>query len=1033
MRSKFKWIFTLLVAFTMQFSFAQQKTVTGTVTSEGKALPGATVSIAGTQLGTQTDENGKFSIKANQGDVLEIAFFGKVSQTATVGAGNVVNVTLANDSAATEIEVVQIAFGINRKKTNVASNYTTVKSAEINQAAAPNAVIALVGKVSGLQINTLNSSVNSTPRIVINGNRSITGNNQALIVIDNVVSTAAILQTLPPNAIENMNVIKGAQGGALYGEQGRNGVIIVNTKKGSSQGGKLTVDYAASMDFQEVAYLPKRQTRYGQGWFGDHIAIENGAWGAEMNGQLLPVGLPQADGSVVMAPYVGDDQNIKDFFRTGTVKQNTITLNGGTLKDGYAGLTIGRLDNDFIVKGDELKRTTFLFKAGKQLGKMAVEGNVFYSSQKAYTTTATLYSELLQTATNIPVSQFENSGINGHWNVYYRNPYWTRENVRNSATSDLFNGQANLTYTFNKNISAVWRANTRMSNATNVNYTNAFTRADDTYNSYANRIVVSNYADNSTFNRVINSDFLVNFDYELTSKLDFSANIGNTVTDNYTKTNGVGGTELNVAGFYNYTNVLKPTLASGLDNRYLRFRNIAVFGNFDFNYGKFLNLNLTARNDWTSRIDPGLYSVFYPSAGLTFTPTALDGVKGKVLNFAKAYVSYNKTGNGDFVAAYDINQIGVSQAGYPFGNLASFGVDQTAVDPLIKPEVIATTDFGLSLGFFNDRVTFDAQYFISNTTDLATVATTSSTSGYATFLTNIGALETKGYNVDLGVTPVKTDNFTWNVKANLSHNKSIVKELAKGADEINLQQPDATMGIFAVVGEEFPTIKGIGYQRDANGNVIVDATTGSPLYTDKFVKLGTANADYVLGLTNSLTYKNLKFTAVVDYRSGGEFFSATRQQLAWSGHLIESAENGRNGGFIYPGSVIDNPATATVGDYIPNTNVVTGGNSAQTYQEFFEDDNNASNAENNILDASAFKVRELSLNYSLGKKALKNTPVTAINFGINARNLFMVLPKANRNYSDPEASNTTGNAQGYSPIGNYPNTRTYGVSVNVTF
>lgn len=1031
MRSKFKWIFTLLVAFTMQFSFAQQKTVTGTVTSDGAALPGATVSITGTQQGTQTDENGKFSIKASQGDVLEFSFLGKDTKTATVGAGNVVNVTLS--TKANEIEVVQIAFGINRKKTNVASNYTTVKSAEINQAAAPNAVIALVGKVSGLQINTLNSSVNSTPRIVINGNRSITGNNQALIVIDNVVSTAAVLQSLPPNAIDNMNVIKGAQGGALYGEQGRNGVIIVNTKKGSSKEGKLTVDYAASMDFQEVAYLPTRQTRYGQGWFGDQIAIENGAWGAEMNGQLLPVGLPQVDGSVIMAPYVGDDQNIKDFFKTGTVKQNTITLNGGSLKDGYAGLTIGRLENDFIVKGDELKRTTFLFKAGKQLGKMAVEGNVFYSSQRTNSTTAGLYSQLLQTATNIPVGQFANSGNNGHWNVYYRNPFWTRDNVRNSDLSDSFNAQANLTYTFNKNISAVWRGNTRLSNVGSTSYTNAFTSADDTYNSYSNRIVISNYADSSSFGRVINSDFLVNFDYELTSKLDFSANIGNTINDSYSKTNSVGGTELNVDGFYNYTNVLKPTLASGLNNTFFRSRNVALFGNFDFNYGKFLNLNLTARNDWTSRLDKSENSVFYPSAGLTFTPTALDGVKGKVLNFAKLYVSYNKTGNSDFVGAYNVNQIGVSQAGYPYGDIASFGINASAVDPLIRPEVIATTDLGASFGFFNDRVTLDAQYYISNTTDLATRATTSSASGYASFLTNIGELETKGFNIDLGVTPVKTDNFTWNIKANLSHYKSIVKELAKGADEINLQQPDANMGIFAVVGEEFPTIKGIGYQRDANGNVIVDANTGSPLYTDKFVKLGTATPDYILGLTNSLTYRNLKFTAVVDYRSGGEFFSATRQQLAWSGHLIESAENGRNGGFIYPGSVIDNPATATVGDYIPNTNVVTGGNTAQTYQEFFEDDNNASNAENNVLDASAFKVRELSLNYSLGKKALKNTPINALNFGINARNLFMVLPKANRNYSDPEASNTTGNAQGYSPIGNYPNTRTYGVSVNVTF
>lgn len=213
---------------TIHFYIFQEKMITGTVTSEGVPLPGATIVIAGTQIGTQTDAYGKYSIKVKQGDVLEFSFLGKETKAFTVGAGNIINVTLSSSS--TEIECVQIAYGITRKKTNVASNYMQVKNAEISHATSPNASIALKGKVSGLQINTLNTSANQTPRIVINGNRSITGNNNALIVIDGIVSDAKSLQNLPPNEITNINTIKGAQGGALYGEQGRNGVLIISTK-----------------------------------------------------------------------------------------------------------------------------------------------------------------------------------------------------------------------------------------------------------------------------------------------------------------------------------------------------------------------------------------------------------------------------------------------------------------------------------------------------------------------------------------------------------------------------------------------------------------------------------------------------------------------------------------------------------------------------------------------------------------------------------------------------------------------------------
>ncbi len=451
--------------------------------------------------------------------------------------------------ATTMDEVVVTTMGVKRKKDDITYNYSQVKREELTQASAPNAVTALVGKVSGLQINTVSSSVNPVNRIVINGPRSITGDNQALVVIDNVISTATVLQSLPPDVIENVNVIKGLQGAALYGEQGRNGVIIVTTKRGSSAESKLDISFKSSMDFQQVSYLPERQTRYGQGWFGEHIAIENGAWGAEMNGQLVPTGLPQADGSYIMAPYKGNSNNIKDFFQTGSVKQNTLTVSGGSVDNGYGLLSVGHLDNEFVVAGDELKRTNFLFKGGKRLNKLLVEGNVNYYTQSQRNTTAGLCSQLLQTPTNIPVDQFANAGINHHWTVYYRSPFWTRDNVRGLSRLDALNAQASLTYEVNKNITAVWRGNVRTNSSSTTSYTNAFTAQDDIYNSTSNRIVISSFFDGTSFSRAIYSDLLLNFNYELTKDLDFSATVGNNIQDNYARANQVGGSRFGYCWF----------------------------------------------------------------------------------------------------------------------------------------------------------------------------------------------------------------------------------------------------------------------------------------------------------------------------------------------------------------------------------------------------------------------------------------------------------------------------------------------------
>lgn len=550
MRSKFKWIFTLLVALTMQFSFAQEKTVTGVVSDEIGPIAGANVVVKGTTRGTTTDFDGNFTISAAQGDVLVFSYVGYANAEVAITAASTYEVKMS----ATQLEeVVVTALGIKRKVDAVTSSNQVVKGEEITQAANPNVVQSLTGKVSGLTINTTNNGVNATTRIVLRGNRSISGNNQALVVIDNVISTAGTLQSLAPELIESTNILKGAQGAALYGEQGVNGVIIVTTKRGS-KGDKLKVSLNSSVDFETISFIAQRQERYGQGWNGTHVSYENGGWGAEMDGVVRPVGLAQADGSYIMAPYSPIEDNIKEFFETGTVFQNGVSLSAGNVENGYFTLSANKQSTNFVVDGDNLVRNSFLFRAGKKFGKWTIDGNATYITQKAETTSSNLFTDLLQTATNIPIERFENSGQDGHWTSYYNNPYWLRDNVRNTNRSDQFRGIATLNYELNKNINFNYTAGITTVASNGLSYTNGF--VDQLQVGGGNHTVVSSFDSSNSNSRSFYGDFMVNFDYKLTDKLRFAANIGNNMQDSYSQSTSVGGDNLTIPGLYNISNIL---------------------------------------------------------------------------------------------------------------------------------------------------------------------------------------------------------------------------------------------------------------------------------------------------------------------------------------------------------------------------------------------------------------------------------------------------------------------------------------------
>ncbi|WP_396156801.1 SusC/RagA family TonB-linked outer membrane protein [Flavobacterium sp.] len=1010
MKTKLNGFLTLFIALLVQISFAQERMVTGTVMDvSNQPLPGVNVLVKGSNVGTQTDFEGKFSIKASSTATLIFNFVGLKTQE-IVASSTTITVKMKDD--AIELEgLVVTALGIKRKPNEITTATQLVKSAELNQAKATNAALGLVGKVSGLQINTINNGVNPQTRIQLRGFRSISNNNEALIVINGVISTAQAFTELNPEIIESVNVMKGANGSALYGKDGANGVIIVTTKRGTKNTEKFKITLNTTFTAEEASMFPILQNRFGQGYQGAQDFTENTNWGAELDGSLQPTGLEQT-----LLPYSFIKDNYKPFFTDGSTLLNSIAIATGD-ENSYLNFTLGNQKTDGIIPGDQFTKNNFYLSAGKKVGKWSFNGNATYTTSNQNTAggvEGSIYGALVQVPVNVPVQLFSNPDNATHWTYWELSPYWKLKNERISNKGQTFEGVGELNYEFNKNISATYRASYRSTSFNRVEF----------FNGYKTEVVywdspfdyVSSYEVGNSNSRILYGDLLINFNYELTKDLTFKANVGNNVQNREFNSLSVKGEKLVIPGLYNITNITGNAIPSDSKSR---DRSYSYFANVDLGYKDYLFLNLTARKDWWSVIKK---PSFYPSAGVSFIPTlAFPNFGGKTLTHAKFSAGLVAVGNSS-IDAYETNNLFESalSAGFPY-SINSFVQEISIADPDLIPELTTTFEFNMNLEFFNRRITFDASYFRSQNSDQIIGISPSTASGVNSATINVGETISKGGELDLGVIPFKTEDFTWDFRIGYSTFRTDVTKVTKESNQIAVGQYLGTAGIAAIRGEQFPMLVGTGYQRDDNGNVVIDAATGDPLKATN-VKLGKTTPDYILGITTNIRYKNLKLTGVFDYRTGHVFYAGVKDGLIQNGSDIVTAQNGRDP-FIFPNSVIE----TSPGVFTQNTSVTTSGNQDYFTGIYREID------ENFVLDATAFKCRELALSYSFSDKILKNLHIDGLSLGLNARNVFMILPKQNRNYTDPEFSFTTGNNVGLSTGGQAPPTRTYGFNINITF
>ncbi|PTT38379.1 SusC/RagA family TonB-linked outer membrane protein, partial [Chryseobacterium sp. HMWF028] len=658
------------------------------------------------------------------------------------------------------------------------------------------------------------------------------------------------------------------------------------------------------------------------------------------------------------------------------------------------------------------------------------------------------------------IRNYRNSGIGGYLTAYSTNPYWIAQHSRYNTNRDYLNGILSLQYEINKHINISYTGNLNLTTTKQDNWNDGSTGTiryantgvpfldSHTLNQFGSPDVTGYYFSRVYNDRKYYGDLMVNFDYDLTSDLNLKFNIGNNIQDGYSTARTNGGTGLFIPGWYNYNNVSNPSQygntdlqADGgyMDNYTTRNRVFAGFVNMDLAYKDYLFLNGTFRYEKNSLYtknsrDPltnnrltdnkgyGYYSV-----GVSFIPTKAFDFGGDVLNYMKIAPSFTKVGNSTGINAFNTNPVGNIATGYPFGSMPSYILSTAITNPNIKPEFVNTFDLNVALGFFKDRITLEGSVYQSTTQDLISSITPSNTTGLSSYRDNIGKSRMRGFEVDLGITPIKTQDITWNLHAGYAMSRTKLLELNSGAERVPiLTYTTPSVGLAAVVGENFYSIVGTTYQRDPNGNIIVNSN-GVPLVDSSTKVLGSLNPDYTMTFNTSFKYKAFTLSAVADYRKGGKFVSFSKRLLAFTGALEETASQDRTQGYIVPGSV-----QLVNGSYVPNSTPAYGAdyNGATTY---WSGSIYRNVGENLVVDATAFKVREIAISYDVPKSVLNSTFVNSLSLSLYARNPIIIYSKDNRNFADPETASSNDNASGIALTTQYPTTRTFGFKINATF
>jgi len=1070
----------LICMFYASFALAQDRTLNGTVTSSEDKLPipGVSVKIEGATGGTSTDANGKYSIKISPGaKTIVFSSIGFVSQSKSIGGSNVIDAVLTSDSK-TLGEVVVTALGIQRKRNEVAYAAQSLDGTAVSENRSPNIGSSLSGKVSGLEIRQNNTMGGST-NIVVRGVKSITGNNQALFVVDGVPVANTSMNTtgqtsgvggydygnpasdINPDDVENITVLKGAAASALYGSRGSNGVILITTKKGKT-GLNITVNAGINYSIIDKSTFPKYQKLYGGGYGpyygpgedayfnsadinGDGTAdlvvplTEDASYGGAFDPNLMVYQWdafdPSSPNYKKARPWVAAANDPTTFFEKPVSNNQSIMLTNsydkGTYKVGF-----NRDDQNGILPNSRIQKNVFNFgatynitsklTAGAEVNYFNIEGKgrygTGYNGNGVYNP-ATNFRQWWQT--NVDVKELEQAylrtGKNVTWNwsdlTGTKPIYWD-----NPYFSRYENFETDTRNRYLGNVNLNYKV---------TDWLNLMGRYSmDTYNQLQEERQAIGSLDVPFYSKYLedykesNVDFLANFDKNISTDLNFKGLLGLNIRKQRTQTMfAITNGGLGIPGIYSLSNSSNPIEAPVEQD--LNREVHGLFAGASFTYKNMLTLDGTIRRDVSSTLPKGNNVYYYPSVSLGYVFSEMLK-EYKWLSYGKLRANYAEVGSD--APVYSL--LDTYSLITPIDGRAQTGVPTIKNNPNLKPEKTRSKEVGLEASFLNNRVGIDFTYYNTKTVNQIIPVSLSTSTGYNSQYLNSGSVVNQGIELSLNGSPFKTSDFEWKINVNWTKNNNKVTELFKDAtgneaQNLLIQSFQGGVSVNATLGQPYGTIRGKNFVY-LNGEKVVSSNGRYAQSETSNEVIGNMNPKWTGGINNSFRYKDFNLSFLIDIRHGGSVFSLDQYYGLATGAYVETAglndlgnpsrnELDQGGGFINPGVKADGT---------PNTTRVTNA-------EFGSYGYRRLPAAAFVYDASFVKLREVVLGYSLPKTFVsKLGPVKGVDLSLIGRNLWIIhknLPNA-----DPEDGLSFGNVQGYQ-VGSYPSVRSFAFNLKVRF
>ena len=1028
------------------FAIEQQSNkVTGIVNDEFGPVIGASVVEKGTSNGVVTDLDGKFSLNVKSGATLIISFVGYKQQE--VKAGNApLNIVLEEDSKMLS-EVVVTALGIKRERKALGYGVAEVQGEALTKAKETNVINSMAGRVPGLVVTQTAGGASGSSRVILRGSTEMTGNNQPLYVIDGVpldntnFGSAGTyggfdlgdgISSVNPDDIESMSVLKGPAASALYGSRASHGVILITTKKANKD--KVSVEYNGTLTFDtQLAKWDDVQQVYGMGANGTYpinaVSNTNMSWGAKADGTNM---LKYFDG--VERPYLIVPDNTSQFFRTGFTATNSAIIGVNNGKTGIR-FTYTDMRNKDIVPKTHMSRDIFNLRANTSAGKFDLDFSVNYTREDVKNRPAlgdsksNIGKNLMTLATTYDQAWLKSyqdaSGEYANWNgmdPYNVNPYWDVYKNSNSSKKDQFRFNGKVVWNITQHLKVQGTAGAEL---------NWFTFED--YKAPTTPGYESGYLQNNNFrNRMYNFELLALYNNSW-GNFDFNATLGGNL---YKVNNQTIVTTAKDMKLRDAVALMSFNEVSVEPYSYRKQIN-SIYGAVNLGWKHMLYFDATLRGDQSSTLPISNNMYIYPSFSGSFVFSELLKL-GDKLPYGKVRMSWAQVGSDT-----DPYQLGLvytkSKFAYPGYTIGYISNGTTPIKDL-KPTMTNSFEMGLELKFLKNRIGLDFTYYSQLSKNQIMGMASSSTSGYGYRLINAGEIENKGVEIALNTRPIQTKDFSWDLNFNFSKNSNKVKKLVDDMDMFELEKATwLDVQVAAKVGENFGSIVGPDFQRNENGDILIDPSTGLPMYDKSNHVLGNASWDWTGGVYTNFSYKNISLSAVFDVKVGADLYSMSARAAhetgksmatlegreAWykseearqaAGYAKDSPDWIPTGGFIAPGVIDNGDGTYRENDIIINPEKYWM-NVCRNAPSMF------------IYDNSYVKCREITLSYTLPKTWLKNV-IDGLTVSFVARNPFIVWKNIPNIDPDSNYNNTTGMGMEY---GSLPSRKSYGFNINVKF